>query len=311
MPGQGTYVIPVSNGILEHCAQIGVAIWVFLWMLDRTTKEAPGADGQTEGLVYGGRPIPARDIGNDLQMTVRTVHAHLKQLIDAGYLRTISFGDGIPPGYCVLKSKKWALKKRGASDLAENGGPSPNSADPYEKTAGTPTEKLQTPHHKTVWTPTKNTQGPCSFPAPLNRNNTLQHKTEAKTKSKAAPFVLPAWLPLDLWNAYLEMRHEKRKRPTEHAKDLVVRELDKLRVSGQDPGLVLDQSTRNGWTDVYELKGSNGNGTNHAKLSPGAARFDGNKAAVKAGVEAFARRRGIALEDDSGVSEPDGEGRNR
>lgn len=75
MAGHGTHVIAVSNGIFEHCEQIGVALWVFLWMLDRTTKEAPGDDGQIEGLVYGGRPIPARDIGNDLQMTVRTVHA--------------------------------------------------------------------------------------------------------------------------------------------------------------------------------------------------------------------------------------------
>lgn len=84
MRGHGTHVIPVSNGIFEHCEQIGVAIWVFLWMLDRTTKEAPGEDGQTEGLVYGGRPVLARDIANDLKMPERTVNAHLALLLNGG-----------------------------------------------------------------------------------------------------------------------------------------------------------------------------------------------------------------------------------
>ena len=140
MAGHGTHVIPVSNGIFEDCQQIGVALWVFLWMLDRTTKEAPGDDGQIEGLVYGGRPIPARDIGNDLQMTVRTVHAHLKHLLDAGYLRTISFGDGIPPGYRVLKSKKWALESAEPQT-------SPKMADP-RRIQRTPTKKLQGPLQK-------------------------------------------------------------------------------------------------------------------------------------------------------------------
>jgi hypothetical protein len=53
-----TYSIPVSNGLFAHREKIGPAIWVFLWLIDATTKEIPGADGKAEGLVYGGPTAP-------------------------------------------------------------------------------------------------------------------------------------------------------------------------------------------------------------------------------------------------------------
>ena len=34
-----TFAIPISSGLLAHCQKIGIAVWVFLWMIDRTTKE--------------------------------------------------------------------------------------------------------------------------------------------------------------------------------------------------------------------------------------------------------------------------------
>src|SRR5215468_321775 len=54
MPTKGTFVIPVSNGIFAHRDKIGASIWVFLWLIDRSTYEVPTADGQdVEGLVLG------------------------------------------------------------------------------------------------------------------------------------------------------------------------------------------------------------------------------------------------------------------
>ena len=303
MPGQGTYAIPVSNGILEHCEQIGVAIWVFLWMLDRTTVEAPGEDGQIEGLVYGGRPVPARDIANDLRLAPRVVHLHIARLLEHGYIRKIGSGDGAPAGYCVLKSKKWTNRtdtNNREENYAVGAKKSSNTANLSSRTA-----KKITQTAKKITQTAKNFTQTAKNSSPYKGN--LTYKTDStSTKSKAVPFIAPAWLPLDSWSSYLEMRHEKRKDPTERAKELVVRELDKLRASGQDPGAVLDQSTRSGWTDVYALKGANGNGTNHGKLSAGEQRELHNKKAFETGTKAAARRLGFAEEDDSELSR-DGE----
>jgi hypothetical protein len=93
-----TFAIPISSGIFAHCQKIGIAIWVFIWMIDRTTKEVSADDGCPEGLVYGGKPIRAREIAQDLGMATRTVHAHIEQLIEAGYLRRIDYGEGLPSG---------------------------------------------------------------------------------------------------------------------------------------------------------------------------------------------------------------------
>jgi IclR helix-turn-helix domain len=130
-----TFAIPISSGLLAHCQKIGIAVWVFLWMIDRTTKEVITTDGYSEGLVYGGKPVRARDIAQDLGMATRTVHAHLEVLIQTGYLRRINYGDGLPSGYAVARSKKWRNRPTLASgeDLA----PTPlNPANPRRKTAG-------------------------------------------------------------------------------------------------------------------------------------------------------------------------------
>jgi hypothetical protein len=228
MAERRTYVIPVSNGIFEHCQRIGVAVWVFLWMVDHTTKEVAGTDEGIEGLVYGGRAIRARDVARDLQMSTRTVHVHLARLLDGGYLRKINHGDGMPSGYSVLKSKKWA-KQYGSP-------PSHDSAFPSHKKVGGAKDS-----------------------APLYRNNSQQHKTETTTRDQMpVPFTVPNWMPLDSWNAFLEMRRKKGKNPTDFAKKLLVRELERLGDAGQDPGAVLDQSTRNAWTDLYEARNSQG-----------------------------------------------------
>lgn len=84
----------------------------------------------------------------------------------------------------------------------------------------------------------------------------------SRETSKALVVVqsLPDWLPLDAWSAYLEMRRKKRAKPTPHAIDLVLKELDRLRGKGHDPTEILNTSTRSNWTDVYEPKdGKNGN----------------------------------------------------
>jgi hypothetical protein len=150
----------------------------------------------------------------------RVVNLHLARLLEGGYIRKIGSGDGAPAGYCVLKSKKWTNRLHPA---AETG----NREEDYSATEKNSSdgENISSRTEKKTTETEKNS-------SPIYRNDTLQHKTTAKTKSKTAPFAVPAWLPLDSWNAYLEMRQQKRKVPSEYAKHLVIRELDKLRASG-------------------------------------------------------------------------------
>lgn len=66
--------------------------------------------------------------------------------------------------------------------------------------------------------------------------------------------TLPDWVPVDAWNGYLELRKRKRAPLTERALSLAVKELEKLRGEGFDPGEVLDQSTLKGWVGLFPLK---------------------------------------------------------
>ncbi|MFA5747470.1 MAG: hypothetical protein WC926_05395 [Candidatus Paceibacterota bacterium] len=82
-------------------------------------------------------------------------------------------------------------------------------------------------------------------------NNTTTLKN-GKTKKQ---FVLPEWIPQDIWTTYLETRTKKRASKTDNALWLVVGELEKIkRTHNQDPVEVLKKSIRSGWTDVYPLK---------------------------------------------------------
>jgi hypothetical protein len=70
-------------------------------------------------------------------------------------------------------------------------------------------------------------------------------------------FILPYWISTQVWNEFVEMRKRQKKNPTTKAKNLVVRELEKLQSQGHDPTEVLEQSIRNGWIDVYPIKEKN------------------------------------------------------
>lgn len=67
--------------------------------------------------------------------------------------------------------------------------------------------------------------------------------------------ALPAWIPQETWDAFVEMRKKTLKKPpTDFALNLILRELFKLRDLGHDPLACLEQSIVNAWADVYALK---------------------------------------------------------
>jgi hypothetical protein len=91
-----------------------------------------------------------------------------------------------------------------------------------------------------------------SIPLPNTDTDTDTDTDKKKTKTKEKIFVLPDFIPLDTWEAYLEMR--KKKPPTDKAKELLIAKLEKLKNLGHNPKQVLEQSILNNWTDVYPLK---------------------------------------------------------
>lgn len=115
----GRFTIPVSNGLLsrEHQRKIGPSIWVFLWLLDHITKEQPGTDQQTEGLVFSGAPLKLSQVAEDLGISLRSVQGHISRLCDGGYIRKLGDTTGNPSGYAVSKSKKWRVAK--STDTAQ------------------------------------------------------------------------------------------------------------------------------------------------------------------------------------------------
>jgi uncharacterized protein YdaU (DUF1376 family) len=100
-------------------------------------------------------------------------------------------------------------------------------------------------------------QGASSQGGNHNQNhnqNKKEKKPPAVAGALAAPVIVPGWISPQAWQGYCEMRRGKRAPMTDRAKALVIKELEQLMRQGHDPNAVLDQSTQNAWTDVYELK---------------------------------------------------------
>lgn len=78
---------------------------------------------------------------------------------------------------------------------------------------------------------------------------------------------LPDWMPLDAWAGYVEMRDRSPKtKMTKRAMELRVKDLQVFHDAGIDVGAVLDQSTANSWTDLYEPKDKSPRGASAGKI---------------------------------------------
>jgi hypothetical protein len=79
----------------------------------------------------------------------------------------------------------------------------------------------------------------------------LDSDLDLEKKEAAAP---PCDVPVGLWLSFVEMRNAARKPMTTTAKELIWRELARLKEQGHDPVEVIEQSIRNGYPDVYPVK---------------------------------------------------------
>ncbi len=89
--------------------------------------------------------------------------------------------------------------------------------------------------------------------------DTLIRKEEKTENTEENIGVLPDWLPIESWNAFLEMRKDKKKFPTAKAVAMLLGKLEDFRKHGQNVKKILDQSTMNCWTGLFPVNNGNGN----------------------------------------------------
>lgn len=94
-----------------------------------------------------------------------------------------------------------------------------------------------------------------SFKAPPSPSPSPTHlKSKAKSKTLANEVELPDWLQKEIWNSWVAHRLDIKKPMTQHAANLVIENLRKLKEEGNDPELVIKQSIIGGYPGLYALK---------------------------------------------------------
>jgi len=74
-------------------------------------------------------------------------------------------------------------------------------------------------------------------------------------KSKEV-FVLPDFIPVEPWNAFLEVRKKLRAANTPRALNMLVQRITDFMAKGHDPTAILENSIVNSWKGVFEPKGN-------------------------------------------------------
>ena len=78
-----------------------------------------------------------------------------------------------------------------------------------------------------------------------------EKKPRANGSKDPAAFALPDWIDAELWAAWVEVRTKKRAPNTRRALELSVKQLQKI---GGDHRAVLEQSVRNGYQGLWQVK---------------------------------------------------------
>ena len=101
------------------------------------------------------------------------------------------------------------------------------------------------------------------IPIPTNHNGlttddnsiTTGESTQRKKLKKVNNTILPDWIDKELWDGFMEVRKKVKAASTDYALSLIIKDLEKLKASGDDPNEVLKRSIMNSWKGVFPLKG--------------------------------------------------------
>jgi len=83
-----------------------------------------------------------------------------------------------------------------------------------------------------------------------------------ETIQKKKKVVLPEWLDKKTWDEFKKMRTSIKKKMTPYAEELMIKKLDKLRNTGNNPTEVLERSIEGGWQGVFAINKGGNNGSN-------------------------------------------------
>jgi hypothetical protein len=129
-----SFYFPVYSGLLtaQHREKIGPAIWEFLWLVSKVTKEVQ-EEGETWGIVLGGRPVKIAEIVADLGGNERSIRRNLAKLKEHGYIdsKRAPYGEI----FRVRKSKKFIHSRVDKNVLSDTERPDKNDHSvPTERT---------------------------------------------------------------------------------------------------------------------------------------------------------------------------------
>ena len=85
---------------------------------------------------------------------------------------------------------------------------------------------------------------------PEERRDREETETETEKKNTRS-LPLPDWLPVESWQAWLQIRPKVKAPNTPHALRIALSELGKLRDAGHDPKAVLDCAVTRGWRGLF------------------------------------------------------------
>ena len=240
-----------NNANLRRCSYAARAVWVDILCILHDSDE------------YGVLRWPLVDIAN----AANAPSGLVQELVDKGVLKGGDLGpvtyehaprharqEGEPvtlvradDGPCWYSSRmlvdEWRRKTKGvATRFTGKGGSHPSPSH----------SPSRSPNHRQG-------DGSSSSTSSSKVSKKKEPPAIAEVSVAAVPDIaLPDWVSPEAWQGYCEMRKRKRAPMTERAEALVLKKLEQLRLSGQDPNAVLDQSTQNAWIDVFELKNRDG-----------------------------------------------------
>lgn len=133
--------------------------------------------------------------------------------------------------------------------LRESGGP--GKSNRYRAGRGTDaprrTDAPRGAHAPTVGAPTPLGVGAYTHPEPASLN-LLQEPTKSGHAKDGATVDIPAWLPADAWQAWIDHRKAVGRKFTPHAQQLAIRRLETLRGEGHDPRKLIELAIESGWS---------------------------------------------------------------
>ena len=97
-------------------------------------------------------------------------------------------------------------------------------------------------------------KGVGTYPYPYSSSLREDKDKEEKIRNKRGAVVLPDGLDMKIWGEFRKMRQRIRKPMTEHAEDLLLKDLAKLKADGHDPKAIVEQSIKRSWQGLFPVK---------------------------------------------------------